>query len=325
MRPHSLRLRLARPDDAAAIAANVAAAYGQGYAEPAFLDPRRVRAALRAGRVLYAIAEDSGGRAVAQCALEDLGRGRFEHSKAVVLPEHRGAGLMGALSRLLYAEARRRGVRLLLGRSVTCHLRTQRCTARAGYVPLGLLANLWPARCIAGRAPDGPPVSCLLEGLPLAPLPARPLALRGAAGALAQAALSRLGAEVVLLPEDAGESGAPPRFAPRRRPLLGLLHFAPLPPEVPRGLPLARALEAEARVVWLDQPVAAPGADRLAATLFAWGFFPAAFVPWEGPGGADVLRWQRCTEALPELEELVLLPTAREFCRGLLAGAGATV
>jgi hypothetical protein len=293
--PAPPRIRLATPQDAPRISDLVRRCYGETYPDPWVLDPAQVGRRLEARQIVYALAEE-GGRHVAQCALWPHAPGLHECGKAVVDLEQRGRGLVAGLSsRLVDGWAPAHGVKVVIGRAVTNHLRMQDYSLGAGYTPLGLLLGLLPNTfAVAGVAPSSHPVSILLVGRRIDPAPRRRrLTLLGPDLALALRALSDLGI------------GAGRARRSRRRPALGLtleraepVHQLHL--RFGAGQPwqtLAHDLvEQEAalgtRLIWADVPAEHPQAPWLVDHLRRLGFGLGAYVPHGGRRGEDVTRLQ---------------------------------
>ncbi|MGE0709802.1 MAG: GNAT family N-acetyltransferase [Planctomycetota bacterium] len=308
-------MRLAGPSDAGRIVETILRCYGETYVEFEALDVPRLRHRLLRRETTYALAEE-GGRIVGQVALERLNPGLFAHCRAVVDLEHRGRGLMSAMSApLLDGVARELDAKLILGSSVTHHVLTQRYNLGAGFQPLGLLLGIYPGIRALGVPAAEQAVSGVQMGLRRCfRWSTREVALPRHHAARASKVLAALG-------------------IPCRRPRRRARVTAPLGLEVERHLPSgraqlrfsaagrertapARALEQElargAQVLWADVPLAHPNAPALVLELEGLGLGYGAVVPLAGLAGEDVLRLQRCErpvsrdsiQVLPELEGL---------------------
>lgn len=305
-----MEIRLAKPADANAITRTIKSCYGATYVEHEATRPARLRRQLRSGRVRYALAE-AEGRIVGQIALEDLGHGLFLHCRAVVTPDFRGRGLMGALSQPLFELARQGGAQLVLGSSVTQHVATQRFNVRAGFRPLGLLLGIYPGIRPEGVRESSQAVSGLLTGLPLEPFagPCR-LQVPGWLRPRVEEVLEQLSLPV---------AGAPRRAqAPislqgvERHEAIGRVHFRFGAGPGPAAESWRWQEDAEARVQWADVPLEHRDAPELIEELVSAGLHFGAVIPLAGPGGEHVLRLQRCTEPLRP-EPIQVLPAFAEL------------
>jgi len=291
-----LEVRLATLDDAPALAGLIRAQYGQGYADPTFVDPELLRRRLGDGDVRFGVAR-VGGRHAGQMAVERQGRHLWEFARALVATEFRNNKLLLALDTLLLEQVLRAdpAARFFYARSVTHHLVSQRHALRVGARPLGLLLGLWPARAIEGP-PDKRPISALLTGRALVPLRPRRLSFGGGVREHVDAILD--GLEVRTSPHRL-RLGAPLAVQRSDVRALGLSHLRLARVAGKAGLPprdeVARlALEGELpRLTWMDVPAEHPDAGEWLEALAGHGFTFGAYLPFGGTSSEDVVRLQR--------------------------------
>lgn len=295
-----VEVRLATLDDAPALAGLIRAQYGQGYADPTFVDPDLLRRRLAAGDVRFGVAR-VGGRHAGQMAVERQGRHLWEFARALVASEFRNNKLLLALDTLLLEQVLRadRAARFFYARSVTHHLVSQRHALRVGARPLGLLLGLWPAQAIEGP-PDDRPISALLTGRALVPLRPRRLSFGGRIRQHVDTILAGLGVETS---RQRVRLGGPLVVERCDVPALGLAHVrlargrgkVALRPEVVTG-----QLDAGGeprRLTWVDVPAEHPDAGGWFEALGGLGFTFGAYLPFGGTSSEDIVRLQRYRDA----------------------------
>lgn len=315
-----LEVRLATADDAEDIAGLIRAQYGDGYADPTYVDPAALRRKLEGGDVRYAVARVDGVLA-GQMAVERCSRHLWEFARALVRPAARNHGVLLALDGHLLERALRpdRAARFFFARSVTHHVVSQRHGRRVGARALGLLLGHWPASAIEGAAGDAP-VSALVTGRALVPMRRRRLAVAGRVRARCEAVLDDLG--VGVSPETL-KAGLPLGVAWQAAPALGLVH-ARLG-RAPGALAtlsddLARAREG-ARLAWVDVPSEHPRAAAVVDSLERVGFSFGAYLPFGGLAGEDVVRLQRLDGPPPGPTSMTLLDDHLPLRDAVLADA----
>lgn len=161
--------RLGTLAEALALASAAWDLYGYGYKDLLYY-PEQVVRQVQTGQILSWIATDEAGQVLGHYAMlrhrpdDPLG----EMGAAFVLPEARMAGVFRQLSDRLHADARHSGVRALYSLSVTHHIATQKISAEAGRITVGLRLASTPAIFVEGARP-GDRVTTTLNYDQLAP------------------------------------------------------------------------------------------------------------------------------------------------------------
>lgn len=317
-------LRLATPEDAAALVEAVQRCYGSSYISPETLVADRVAAEIAEGRALYVLASDERGEHIGQGALVQLGPGLWECGRVIVELPCRSAGVCNAINDFLLAQAPRLGARFVLGRMVTSHVFMQHYGLSRGFVPTGLLLGIAPRTfTAAGISIPTQAISMVVavRRCEVGPRP-RALTLVGRDLALATDVLTRLAVPTVqgVLAGRSRTLGARLEWLPS----LGIsqLRFGGDGPHASLPRLLARADSHDPRVIWADVPAEEPGAPGLADELRAAGFGWGAYIPLGGPEGEDVVRFQRVMprERL-SLERIEVLEALRPLRDDIFADA----
>jgi serine/threonine-protein kinase RsbW len=132
--PCEYRYRLMAPEDAVEVARCVYKTYGRTYPGEQVYFPERVVAMNRSGEMLSAVAVTGSGDVVGHTALSGQPGDRvMEVGQAVVVPAHRGRGILKGLLDLVMGEARGRGLAGLFVRAVTIHPFSQRVCLKYGF------------------------------------------------------------------------------------------------------------------------------------------------------------------------------------------------
>lgn len=138
-----------RPGDAVDIAAAFRRVYGDHYPAPSVYDPASFIEANLSGKATSFIVRDGGGAFAGHLALVASAPfdGAREVAQGLVLPEHRGRGLLNQLVAYAVDHARARSnCHLLFGTAVCNHVVSQRALLGAGFVDAGFEVDYAPAR-----------------------------------------------------------------------------------------------------------------------------------------------------------------------------------
>jgi anti-sigma regulatory factor (Ser/Thr protein kinase)/ribosomal protein S18 acetylase RimI-like enzyme len=132
--PGRYEYRLMGPHDAVEIARCVYKTYGYTYPGENMYFPERVAAMNQSGEMISAVAVTEAGQVIGHCALSGRpGDPVMEMGQAVVAPDHRGRGIVKALTDMLMQEARQRGLAGLFVHAVTIHPFSQRVVCKYGF------------------------------------------------------------------------------------------------------------------------------------------------------------------------------------------------
>jgi RimJ/RimL family protein N-acetyltransferase len=152
--PGHYHLRRLTPADAPGVRELALCAVAPGYRHPEVFEPEELLRLNREGRLVSVVALDDTQQVVGHYALERPNLEPIaETGEAMVLPAHRGRGLMERMAQWLHESARAIGLVGLNGRPVTHHVASQRCYERCGSQPTGLCLGDTPAS--THRVPDG--------------------------------------------------------------------------------------------------------------------------------------------------------------------------
>ena len=133
--------------DAAAIARCFLQVYGHRYVHPEVFSPRRYWAKVVKGELIPIIARDSTDEVVGHVALErGPGTKVAERGEAVVLPQHRGRGLLERMTERLSEEAIHQGFVGIYAEPLTIHTFSQRNDERAGMPVCAALLGVNPEK-----------------------------------------------------------------------------------------------------------------------------------------------------------------------------------
>jgi serine/threonine-protein kinase RsbW len=132
--PGEYEYRLMEPNDAVEIARCIYKTYGYTYPGENIYFPERVMTMNQSGEMISAVAVTDAGQVIGHCALSGpTGDRVMEVGQAVVVPAHRGRGVIKKLSDLLMQEARQRGLAGLFAHAVTIHPFSQRVILKYGF------------------------------------------------------------------------------------------------------------------------------------------------------------------------------------------------
>ncbi len=146
-------------DDAPAIARCFLAVYGHTYVHPEVFAPHRYWDKVERSEIIPVVARDGQGEIVGHLALErGPGTQVAERGEAVVLPAHRGHGLLERMTERLSEEAVRHNLQGIYAEPVTIHTYSQRNDERAGMPVCAVLLGVNPDTfhpkgmpCVAGQ------------------------------------------------------------------------------------------------------------------------------------------------------------------------------
>jgi N-acetylglutamate synthase-like GNAT family acetyltransferase len=137
-------LRRLRPEDAPGVRDCVTRVHGDGYPRSDLYSPEAIARNDAAGTCISVVAAHAGA-VVGHMALEPSVLGRTaEMGTGVVLPEHRGHGLLERLRDLVVAEATRLGLGGQFVEIEVGNVAAQTLANRSPARPCGLTVGLWP-------------------------------------------------------------------------------------------------------------------------------------------------------------------------------------
>lgn len=293
----AVRLRELRPDDAEGLVRLIYRVYGYSYPKPEFYSPDAIRHLLTTGALSGLVAVDDTGAVVGHmAAAHDTPYLTAELGRLAVDPRYRGHGLASRLGVRLLEQARLAGTPALWGECVATHLGSQRVLIAAGGMEVGLLLAAFPGTVRMSKLPTNlqgrvslVPIAISLSPGPLltAHLPARlepiyrqlmdALRLRREVDTSDRMPVGTLALRVAMLPQIS----------------VGLIAADALGSG---GLPRVRAemvamIKAGLAPIYLDVPLADPGAAHAIDVAYRHGFIWAMLFPCARPDG-DVLRLQ---------------------------------
>ena len=139
--------RLMQPEDAAGVTRCFQAAYGDTYPTAYFYDPAKLVELNRAGALVSAVAvSDLTGEVVGHSAVQRYGSSaNAEIGFSVVVAAHRKGNLTVPICEVLIQGAVQRGIRRLVGHSVTNHPAMQILSARLGFTSCAVALGAMPA------------------------------------------------------------------------------------------------------------------------------------------------------------------------------------
>jgi GNAT superfamily N-acetyltransferase len=133
--------------DASAIARCFLQVYGRHYVHPEVFSPRRYWTKVSQGELIPMVARDASGEVVGHVALErGPGTKVAERGEAVVLPQHRGRGLLERMTERLSEEAIHQGFVGIYAEPLTIHTFSQRNDERAGMPVCAALLGVNPEK-----------------------------------------------------------------------------------------------------------------------------------------------------------------------------------
>jgi serine/threonine-protein kinase RsbW len=132
--PGEYEIRLMERGDAVEIARCVYKTYGYTYPGESIYFPERVVTMNQSGEMISAVAVTEAGQVIGHCSLAGQPGDRvMELGQAVVVPAHRGRGVLKELIDLLMQEAHQRGLIGLFAHAVTIHPFSQRVMFKYGF------------------------------------------------------------------------------------------------------------------------------------------------------------------------------------------------
>jgi hypothetical protein len=145
--PHTYTFRLMQPEDAEGVVRCFREAYGDTYPTAYCYDPAKLVELNRVGALISAVAiADLTGEVVGHSAVQRYGSSaNAEIGFGVVVHAHRKGSLTIPIIEVLVQGAVQRGIRRLVGHSVTNHPAMQILSARLGFTTCALALGAMPA------------------------------------------------------------------------------------------------------------------------------------------------------------------------------------
>lgn len=132
--------RWMEPGDALEVSRCIYKTYGYTYPGEHVYFPERIVAMNQSGEMISAVAVIETGEVIGYCALSGHPDDPvMEIGQAVVVPAHRGRGVLKGLSDMVMGAARLRGLSGLFAQAVTLHPFSQRVTLKYGFRESALL------------------------------------------------------------------------------------------------------------------------------------------------------------------------------------------
>lgn len=319
--PQEYTVRRFQPEDAVGIARVVYRVYGYTYQHEELYYPERTVRLNEEGKLVSVVAVDAAGEVVGHYALERPEAGRVaESGEAVVSPAHRGRKLMERMREQIEAEAGRLGLLGIYGNAVTTHVYSQRADETFGCHACGATLGLLP-RSVTFKGIRSEPlaqrVSCILYYEPMQPPPPAAVHAPPHHRPIMERIYAGFEAPVQFLEPDHARLPRHGRIAVQFRPAYssGIIRVREIGADTAAEVRRARrdlcdASGAEA--VYLELPLAQPGAPALCHAAEGDGFFFSGIGPQFAPDG-DALRLQFLTGPLDPSLLQVYSPFAREL------------
>ena len=337
--PQQYTIRWMRPDETIWVSQCIYRAYGRTHPNEYLYYPERMAHMLEAREIIAAAAVGETGD-LAGFAIARPGAGRVgELHEVVVVPYHRGRGLLKRMTAPLDEEMRRVGARGVFVEAVTNHLFTQKVVSGIGFRDCGLTLGAAPISQHFKGIEAGPIAqrgSWTLGFKHLIPPATASLACAPAHHrAMLQRIYEHIGVPVAHDPtadgipaqEHDGPSGSGEvivSFFPSWG--FGSITVeqagSETAAEIRRGLRDLCDL-AGAEAIYLELPLSQPATPALCSAAESAGFFFAGLGPQSAPDG-DVLRLQFLKSALDTAQIHLLDPFAQEL-RGYIDGERARV
>ena len=291
-------IRRLRAEEAIHVAQCVYRAYGFSYPNEDLYYPERIVHLNATGELISAVAVDEAGEVVGHLALERPGLGTIaESGQAVVIPAHRGRHLFKRLRQFLEDEGRRMGLVHIWSEPVTSHVFSQQVDEELGARVCGVSFAASP-RTVDFKAIRTAPLpqrgSCMLYVKYLSKPPAAVVHAPPHHRDMLERIYAHLDA-----PATFGEPGlvdGPGRIAVSLDRVWGVGKIRVLQCGVTSPVQIHQALRdlvaiTGVEVVYLDLPLAQPGAPELCVAAENEGFFFGGVAPLFARDG-DALRMQ---------------------------------
>ncbi len=166
---------LFRPGDARGVADLFLSVYGDGYPVKTYINPDRLTAENRSGRVISSVARTPSGDIVGHNSLFRSApyTGVYESGAGVVHKNYRGSKRLfsGMISHGLDIGGRRRRVETIFGEPVCNHVISQKVTGKMGLITMAVEMDLMPAEAYSREKSATGRVSTLLDFRTLKPKP----------------------------------------------------------------------------------------------------------------------------------------------------------
>jgi hypothetical protein len=299
--PQEYEVRRLRPEDCLPVARALYRTYGYTYPTEDLYFPERVARLNASGQLLSAVALTGEGEVVGHYALELWGSSRVgECGQAVVIPSHRGAGLLNRMRAFLETEADTLGLLGLFGQPVTSHTLSQQMNesfaAKVCGVTLGLVPRTFSFKAIRPQLPQRE--TCMLYFKALQPFPERPAHAPARHRDVLSGTYAHIGMDARFgEPEPpSGESRTCVRLNPSWG--FGTIRVERAGANTAGEIRKARrelCEHAKAEVVYLELPLDQPGCPALCDAAEEDGFFFAGLGPaFLGAGDALRLQYLNC-------------------------------
>ncbi|HZZ65461.1 MAG TPA: GNAT family N-acetyltransferase [Candidatus Baltobacteraceae bacterium] len=308
-------VRRFRPHDALGVARAFYRTWGYRYILPAVYVPERLIEMNAHNAYISMIALDENEEVVGHYALEPVAESPIADAcGAVVVPAHRGRGLLERLRQAAEDEAIRLGLRAYYSEPVTMHDQTQRESAKFGACICAIVLGGDPAWFVPKQmraSGTNQRQSFTVYFKALAPRERRLIYPPVAHSEMIERIYANLG-----LPVEIGE----PLTAPAHV-AAGMLHVEMVPCEGYAKIDVAQAGPETAEhlsqaiqdvaahrnigAIYVDLPLEQSGSQPLCDYLERSGFFFAGVIPY-AMAGSDVLRMQRPLTAI-DLDQVTII------------------
>ncbi len=314
------RVRRFEPADAPGVARAFYLTYGYAYDLCAVYVPERLVEMNASGRYVSIVALDAGGDVVGHYALaREWGEPIADAAGAIVLPAHRGRGLLNVLRDRAESEAIALGLAAYYSEPVTDHPRTQRASENFGAKACGITLGVAPRKFIARHMELSTTTqrqSCMLYVKPLRPRERRTIYPPIRHRAIVTGIYEQLGLPVAIEAGAARSGRGAFRTGITRGDNIATIAVEEIGAETPDLVSQAvEDLRATCRLgaIYAELPLEDPGTPALCEAMESRGFYFSGVGPWM-LDGKDSLRLQMPLTPI----DLSALVVVGDFGRALL-------
>jgi GNAT superfamily N-acetyltransferase len=291
-------VRRFEPSDAAGVARAFYQTWGYHYIFPAVYVPQRLTELNAQNAYISIVAEGENGEIVGHYALDPVpGTPIADGCAAVVVPAHRGRGLLERLRRAAEDEAVRLGFAAYYSEPVTTHARTQTDSIKFGAQLCAIVLGGDPKSFVPKAMQftgAGQRQSYTVFFKALAPREARPIYAPPEHCAIVEQTYVNLGVPVHLREADAASGDTDLHISVSRSEGYASIDIlkagASSVEHLTQAVADVRALR-HLGALYINIPLEDPAAPALCEAAQAMGFFYCGVIPW-WLGGRDALRLQ---------------------------------
>ena len=318
-------IRRLQPAEAIGVSQLIYRTYGYTYPNADLYYPDRIVHLNETGELISVVAVDESGAVVGHYALERPGLGPVaESAQAAVSPAHRGRKLMERMRAVLEDEGRRIGLRGIYGQPVTAHTYSQRVQEDFGGKVCGVSLGIAPAALEFKHIAGGPlpqRLSLMLYFKYLQPPPLTPLYVPHHHRGIVEVVYGNLGRPVEFASGPTAHRRGSVSVTYAKSYKLGTIRVRRIGSDTAAEVRRARedlVETAGVEAVFLELPLAQPGAAHLCSSAESDGFYFSGIGPCFAPDG-DVLRLQYLTVPLDTTQLQILSPVGAELLTYIVA------